>query len=555
MATPESHVYTHLRLWAPLASHEVAVNANAITEEELELNAVESQILSLEKEIHQLRRRGDELRQSLVARRSLSAPIRFLPLELLSEIFSLLCTEIFIEYTEQGQPIVDDDRSEGFSEEDCDYEAIGFSKINAAPAVLSHVCSTWNDVLINSIPLWSTISVQIRIEDELPPPLTFARDMRKIGNALACVLGRSEDLPLHVSLNYSREGDAEIRPEILSIFACLLSQTHRWKAADLRLAIHPRDHQVLLQLCTPMPALETLSFSLKHLDSTGEANGINNFFCQTPVLRTATFRCPQAFRRSKLMWADLHTIVIEIPGWGVHMPSISYFKSILSQCKALRSLTWNTMVYNLEGGESHPVVLPITTFKGNRDIIAFLPHVLLPDINTFDLTILYAHSEESVFPGRLDGYRSIITSLHVTPRSLEDGGYSVETMFAQLGSFPALNSLKIGQYSIRDGPARDFGEIPRHFPKLKKLSYVISGGLTTSILISVLSLVEAFKRPAGVESSLGDFPVLRTVNLHFLTTYLDEEQLSMLRAVKDRRLCLEVRDDLGLLDFSGPYPT
>jgi len=552
MATSESHVYTRLRLWSPPASHEVAVNTNAITEEELRLNAIESQITFLEREISRLRHQGDELRQSLDARRSLSAPIRSLPLELLSEIFSLLCKGIFIDYMEQREPLVDDDESESFSEEDRDYETIGFSRIHATSAVLSQVCSTWNNILSNSTFAWSTISIHLGIEEDPPLALIFAQDMRKIENALTCVLGRSEGLPLHVSLSYYQEGDAEITPEILSIFAHLLGHIHRWKTANLRLSIAPRDQQVLSQLCAPMLALETLSFSLNHLASTSEANGINNFFCQTPVLRTVTFSCPQAFQRSKLMWANLHTIEIEIPGRGTQMPSISYVKSILSQCKALRSLTWNTILYTPEDSDIYPVVLPITTFKGNRDTVAFLPHVVLPDINTFDLTIPYAHSDasESVLPGGLDGYRSIITSLHVTP-GFEGGGYSVETMFSRLGSFPALNSLKVGQYNVQDGLACDFSEMPRRLPKLKELSYRISGEVSTSALGDVLSLVEAFKRPTGVETSLGNFPSLRIVHLHFLTAYLDEEQRSMLRAIRDRRLCLEVRDDSGLLDLSG----
>lgn len=133
---------------------------------------------------------------------------------------------------------------------------------------------------------------------------------------------------------------------------------------------------------------------------------------------------------------------------------------------------------NPEDSDTRPAVLPIATFKGKPDMVAFLPHVLLPDIDICDLTIPYAHSDESLFPGSLDGYRSIITSLHVTPSSFKrGGGYSVETMLARLGSLPALKSLKVAQLSTNahDGPAYHFGKILRHFPKLKELSYSISG--------------------------------------------------------------------------------
>jgi len=261
---------------------------------------------------------------------SLSAPIRSLPLELLSEIFSLLCKGTLIDYAERREPVVDNDQSERFSDGDCDYETIGFTKTIAPSAVLSQVCSTWSNVLSNSTFAWSTISVRLEIEEDPPISWMFAQDMRKIGNALACALGRSEGLPLHFSpLKYFQGGDIEIRPGISSILACLLSQNHRWKSADLCLAIGPRDQRVFSQLCAPMISLKTLSFSLNPLASTGEANGINSFFCQTPVLRTVTFSCPQAFRRSELMWNDLRTIEIEIPAWVKQIPSISYVKSIL----------------------------------------------------------------------------------------------------------------------------------------------------------------------------------------------------------------------------------
>ena len=467
---------------------------------------------------------------------------------MLSEIFSLLCTKISIDYLEESEPIVDDDESEDFSDEDCYCETIGFSTIDATSTVLSQVCSTWNNVLSNSTYAWSTIHVQLRIEDEPPLSWVFAQDMRKIGNALTCALNRSEGLPLHVSLNYHWEGDACMRPEVLAILRCLLGQNHRWKTADIRLAVEPKNHQVLSQLCAPMPTLEALTFSLKHLGSAAGANEINNFFCQTPALRTATFRCPQAFQRSKLNWADLHTIEIEVLGLGIQM---SHIKKVLSQCKALRSLTWSSIVDNSANDDTHPVVLPITAFRGSRDIATFLPHFLLPDISIFDLTISYAYSDEDVFPESLDGYRSVITSLHVNSRRVMGRGHSVETIFAQLGSFPALNSLELGQYSAYNEPASDFGKIPRRFPKLKKLSCSISGDVTASILNNILSLLEAFKRPTGVESSLLSFPILRTVHLHFLTAYLDEERRSMLRTIRDNGLCLEVRDKLGLLNLSG----
>lgn len=73
-----------------------------------------------------------------------------------------------------------------------------------------------------------------------------------------------------------------------------------------------------------------------------------------------------------------------------------------------------------------------------------------------------------------------------------------------------------------------------------------------SVLNNILSLLEAFKRTAGVEAPLLGFPFLRIVHLHFLTARLHEEQRSMLRIVRDSRLRLEVRDDLGLLNLSGP---
>jgi len=544
MTSPDLPVHARLRLWSPLASHEVPAIANTLSERESQLKATESCIMLLEREISQLRNQRDDLRRDIDARRSLFAPIRSLPLELLSEIFSI--TEISIEYLERREPIIYEDKPNDFDE----HQTVSYSTVDATPAVLSQVCSTWNNLLSNSTLPWSNISLHISSAEIQAPRHTSVRDMRTVENALTYVLGRSKDSPLYVTLGCFQYGFEPMKAELGSVLVRLLSQCHRWKTADVCFDLEHSEYQFLTRLSDPMPALEALSFSLDYRSNVDGAVKSKDFFCQTPALRTVTFASPKAFQQSTITWAGLHSFSVYARGFS-DFYSISHIINVLSQCNALRSLAWYGDFLGSHEN-THPVILPITSLKGNSNLQSLLPHVLLPDMKTFHLIVPHATLFNHILSHYLRTYWDVITALHV-PYEMHSKGTSVETMFTQLGSFPALQSLELCHRAL-DGPACHFDKIRDRFPKLEKLSYTIWETVTSSILRDVLSLLKAFGQPVGEGISAYVFPVLQRVHLKFPSVSLDDEHCSMLRSIEATELHLEVRDKNGLVNFHPVRP-
>ncbi|SJL12576.1 uncharacterized protein ARMOST_16004 [Armillaria ostoyae] len=94
--------------------------------------------------------------------RSLIAPVRRLPNEILSEIFSLTCTDM----------------------------SDSIDAIKGPPWVLSHVCSLWRSICLSSPRLWSTVAI---------PPMNSKR--YHVADILGSYLDRSHGLSLNLYLD------------------------------------------------------------------------------------------------------------------------------------------------------------------------------------------------------------------------------------------------------------------------------------------------------------------------------------------------------------------
>lgn len=526
---------TRLRLWSPLASDEVPLVTDLILDKEDQLEDIESRIQVLEEELQMLKSRRDNICEDLLAHRALIAPIRNLPLDVLSEIFSFIRTGIDIRYMEEEH--ISSTRTESSFDEDAP-NMVGITTIKAPPILLSHVCSAWNCLVNQSGFLWSKLSLELDISYD---GVCSASCLQRAENALASVIGRSNNTPLYVTLNWFQAHD-KTEPEVISILSLFFGHSHRWKTANLAV-----DRASKRQLCRPMPILEALSFSLWRIADNPK---VEHFFCQAPSLQTVTLRSSYALSRSKLLEASrLHTLIVEVEeGRSSGLPSVSQAKDFLSQCRSLRSLSWNAALRNTTGGDERPIVLPITVLKGSLYIDHLLPHILLPSIETFDLEVSTpTQSAGSVLSVIQEEYRSFLTTLRVCdPGFLTSNGRpwlllerSIRRMFIQLGSFPQLHTLILVQ-SGEQGSECSFTDIPQRFPKLKTLSYTVwSDELDWPAIFSdVVSLVKAFRSASAAAS-------LEKVELRFPGHDLSEEQRSVLRDVQQNGLCLEVRDADG----------
>ncbi|THU75692.1 hypothetical protein K435DRAFT_558316, partial [Dendrothele bispora CBS 962.96] len=101
----------------------------------------DDEIQKLEADIVSLRNQQQRIYRQIDRYRSLLAPIRKLPPEVLGHIFCLICTE----------------NSAATTEIDC-------------PAVhLSHVCAGWRDLARTTPSLWSCISIDLRVYSQQDP--------------------------------------------------------------------------------------------------------------------------------------------------------------------------------------------------------------------------------------------------------------------------------------------------------------------------------------------------------------------------------------------------
>jgi len=175
-------VHARQRTWSPLAAEEIPVVVNAVSDASDRLDAIDSRIQSLEEELNRLQIQKDVTRRHLDAHRSLQAPIRSLPLELLSEIL-FLCTDTLISYQEDKNPIEDTLDPASDSEpydDDIEYLTTGTTDIYIPQVTLSKVCSTWNSVIDASTYAWSNISFTIQLSETPPYVRPFKLAVKRI---------------------------------------------------------------------------------------------------------------------------------------------------------------------------------------------------------------------------------------------------------------------------------------------------------------------------------------------------------------------------------------
>ena len=277
MPTTLFDAHARQRTWSPLSSHEtVLVNAE-LSKASDQVNELESLMLSPEQEFHKLKAQKDKLLRHFHVHQSLLAPIRSLPLEILSEIF-YHCTRIDIAYVEDRMLEMATDVT---------------TRSDVPVAALSQVCSTWNIALANSLYAWSTICLSIHLEDVSPPPRISIDEARKVEQTLARAVSRSGRSPLFISITCSQlQSTKPMRKEQRCILDLLLDQCHRWKTANIILDINSKDDWILPKLSRHIPILHSLTFFLEMTVDTDEEEplGASGSFSDAPISTPCHFQ-------------------------------------------------------------------------------------------------------------------------------------------------------------------------------------------------------------------------------------------------------------------------
>lgn len=538
-------VLSRLRAWGSVSEHERVLVADKITE-------TQSTVQTIEHQLEMLKQDRKHQKKSLRCYKSLLAPIRSLPLEILSEIL-LLSSTTEIVYSDKSE----NDYPDSDSSESSDTNSY-IATIRVPGARLRQVCKLWNTIF-TSPTLWSSISLQL---DTLPSVLSHSI-LAKAKNILTATLAMSQDCPLHVKIHYRhphsmRSGTYNSHDsKYLNLLHILLDTCPRWKSATLNIQ-HNFAHTIdFPQLSNPMPHLQSLTLALQSYSPRNTSKHPiywGSFFLNTPKLRHATVN-DKAFMTAELPWSQLHSLRIP-PDLGVsdsdmqtHL-SFSRIRHVFSQCQALKTLEWRNNIYPSPTSDMMNSSKPLT-----MRIESLALHRTQPEITSFkypaltDLFMSLSAMRQDLHP--IAGARSTLRTLELSVR-LSNSHTStnvVEDVLKNLGQLPQLTKLIISfdNFRCRLAPF-DLSYARQMLPKLQDLtckviptprSRVQCLASQPRIVEFMVALAAAFVHPGSEHSDADTRYGLRALRL-----YLPRSELlaQALKFIEDVNMTLEVYD-------------
>nr|GAT46553.1 predicted protein [Mycena chlorophos] len=214
---------SHFDRIGAMSDAEASVIHATIANTETWLETLGKQILNAGSLLGQLKERQKELEDSLRAQKSLLAPIRKLPVDVLGEIF-------LVAERSSGNDSLDD-----------------FVLSRRPRDIISRVCAGWRAVASSTPGLWSRIEFTVRPRPRLAWSTTWTiRDL--ISQQLEWS-GNHPTLSKIYSSPFVEDG----------VFDLILAEAHRWR--DVRLSLARKDLQLLSSASRDFPLLERLDFA------------------------------------------------------------------------------------------------------------------------------------------------------------------------------------------------------------------------------------------------------------------------------------------------------
>ncbi|KAK7468289.1 hypothetical protein VKT23_002803 [Stygiomarasmius scandens] len=173
----------------------------------------DSEILALNTALSALRRKREAIQSSLTQYRSLLAPIRRLPPEILSHIFCQLGPDFLMQ----------------------------FSSFSSLPALaVSAVCTSWRHLALSTPKLWAHLDVDLvdlslRLDDDDQTDdsnYPFIKNARRMRTNLRLYLERSCQAPLHLTLLVANLFTVDVKYNV-SPMKALAEHAHRWHAVEI----------------------------------------------------------------------------------------------------------------------------------------------------------------------------------------------------------------------------------------------------------------------------------------------------------------------------------
>lgn len=275
------------------------------------LGDIDHEISRLEDLLDHARRERAAISSSIDLCRAVSAPIRSLPNEMLSDIFYATI------------PPLD----------------TSFMSMACMPWAASQVCSRWRSIALSTPRLWSYVSVSVYEEtnwgDEAPGPSNAERRLQVLSSRLPEYLARSMNASLCIDINIQVVAitTSSVARQILEQ---LVTECARWEVARLTLGLN--DCQgILSKVKGRLPRLHSL-----HFTSIFSSSDID-FFYIAPRLHYVNV----SYASSRTVpWSQITRLVIlpvmDGDGPGLPFNTFSFDVRVLGLCTQLEELVVNS---------------------------------------------------------------------------------------------------------------------------------------------------------------------------------------------------------------------
>ncbi|THV03849.1 hypothetical protein K435DRAFT_962194 [Dendrothele bispora CBS 962.96] len=276
-----------------------------------DIERMNAQIRRLQSTLDSITQKRDTLQRQVSAyRRSIAPPI---PVEILQHIFRS-CVELF--------PVIS---SSGCVE---------------APVLLTHVCSQWCSIALDTPDLWSAMHIVVPNHNVF----RFASKRRRILETMGAFIKRSRDLPLHISvysgLFYKHIFETELIHEdredidaIVEVLETLVIYSRRWKYLKLLIPFHCYNRATSRLKSEHVPQLETAMVAGRGVDFLLNAPRLRQLALQYPT--HPYFFAPDSLSLDGEMWGRLHTLKLNVSLANLAIGTHEMFP-ILEGCPNLR---------------------------------------------------------------------------------------------------------------------------------------------------------------------------------------------------------------------------
>lgn len=501
------------------STYDIGESHNASSDAQRYLTLYDAEISRLDNIIAKLRQEREEYQTFMNAISSLSAPIRRMPAELLSQIFHY-CTQSQAWSNNTARPV------------------------GLAPLNLGLVCRSWRDIAISAKDLWSDITLDLTGSIQCGPDVTE--------DILTMFLERSEPLPLCIHLDVGYEVVWDLPISYAGPLRVLAESSERWRMAQLYVSDN---------MCSPGGSLAGIEGKLPILEeldiryNDGSMLYDNTIFLDCPKLHNvaladgvlpaipweqiSSYRStgPDFSAMMALRWLDVCPPLRDLIVDGYSMRAAKYIPASYAVSSNLQILVINTTIYEAVG------------------ISTFLDLLTLPSLKSFSMKCTVPLSDSEYESEPVSWPHGAVVRLLCRSTStlgsltLDYTTITAENLLEILHLTPALSNLHIRERpfpenlptltntfleTVTYSPTAGSDERPPLLPGLTHIDLTVTSQSEPSLF---LNLIESRWEPEDVYTAgSGGVACLEHVALRFVERELDPASVARFQTLRSAGL-------------------